>query len=321
MTVNRIRHNADAVLDQVETRNRIWNSDTLEWEVQTTADPAGIKIYDEVTDTYKGLQFNAEAPQVCAQDYLQALAEGDIAGHTGFSKWGVVTGVNDTTVDMWDYGATTPAYVFPASAAKCRVKGATQDDDDITGTPGTGARKIKINGLIANYSEVTEEVTMNGTADVETTNSFLRINKLWISSVGTSGVAAGMIQVYHLTNATPIYATIQAGNTMSRQCIYTVPLGKTLYIVKERVSSGAGGNAVKLNFCAFTLRATVDPGTGAKSTIWYPMAEIGILNQAFEVSHAMPLKIPATADVKMSVKGDYASGASKCTASLRGWLE
>ena len=287
----------------------------------TASDGLGIKIFDEATSTYKGLQFNAEAPQVCAQSYLHALAEGDIAGHSMFVKWGVVTGVNATAMDMWEYGATTATYVFPASAAKMRVIGATQDDDDIVGTPGTGIRKIKIEGLISDYSTVTEEVTMNGTTPVETSTAFLRINKIYASLVGTNGVAAGNITVYHLTNATPIYGMISLGFTQSRQCIYTVPLGKTLYIVKERVSSGAGGNAVKLNYCLFTLRSTVDPGTGAKSTIWYPMAEIGVLNQAFEIDHAIPLKIPATADVKMSVKGDYASGASLCTAALRGWLE
>ncbi len=32
----RIRHRADTVLDQIETRNRVWNPETLDWEVQTT---------------------------------------------------------------------------------------------------------------------------------------------------------------------------------------------------------------------------------------------------------------------------------------------
>ena len=36
MTIpNRIRHSADTVLDQIETRGRIWNTETLAWEPVT----------------------------------------------------------------------------------------------------------------------------------------------------------------------------------------------------------------------------------------------------------------------------------------------
>jgi hypothetical protein len=275
----------------------------------------GIKYIDS-NGTVHGFIDNAGSPQICAQDYLQALAEGDITGHTPFAKYGIVTGVGDTAKDVWEYGATQAAYVFPASAAKMRVVSSSTDDD---GSPaGIGTQKIKIEGLTSDYSSATEEVTMDGTTPVETTTEFLRVNRSYVSA-GTPAV--GNIKVYHLTNATPIYSYISLGFTQSRACIYTVPLGKTLYITSVRYSAGVGGNAIKLNFCRFTNRATVDPGTGAVSTIWYPFNEIGIVQQAFFLPLEMPTKIPATADLKISVIGDYASGATNCTAALRGWTE
>jgi hypothetical protein len=56
MTVNRTRHNADTVLDQVETRNRVWNPDTLEWIAQSIAEPlgtVGIQGYRSSDATYQ----------------------------------------------------------------------------------------------------------------------------------------------------------------------------------------------------------------------------------------------------------------------------
>jgi hypothetical protein len=34
--IQRIRHKPSTVLDQIETRNRVWNPVTLDWEVETT---------------------------------------------------------------------------------------------------------------------------------------------------------------------------------------------------------------------------------------------------------------------------------------------
>jgi len=36
--VQRIRYGPNEVLDQVETRERIWNPDTLDWEAKTTTE-------------------------------------------------------------------------------------------------------------------------------------------------------------------------------------------------------------------------------------------------------------------------------------------
>ena len=41
--VERIRHGANTVLDQIETRNRVWNPDTLEWEPATEDELKGMR--------------------------------------------------------------------------------------------------------------------------------------------------------------------------------------------------------------------------------------------------------------------------------------
>ena len=67
---------------------------------------------------------NAGAPQICAQDYLQALAEGDITGHTPFSKIGYTPTMTTAISDIWS-GAG--AYSFPAAAGQWQLVTVTND--------------------------------------------------------------------------------------------------------------------------------------------------------------------------------------------------
>lgn len=63
----------------------------------------------------EGMKYNAGSPQVCAQPYLQALAEGDISGHTPWAKIGYNGAlVASTEADLW---SATGVYTFPTAAA------------------------------------------------------------------------------------------------------------------------------------------------------------------------------------------------------------
>lgn len=259
-------------------------------------------------------QDNAGAPQICAQNYLEALAEGDISGHTAFQKYGRCT-VSNSGIDVWEGNSV---YAFPAAATKMDIV-STDNVNDKAG--GTGALKVKINGLIAGYIETTEEVTLNGTTIVTTSNAFLRINKMWVSAAGSGGAAVGIITA-KVTGGATVYAQISATYTQSRQAIYTVPAGKYLYIKSLSISSGVGNTTAsgKFNFVIFTLRTKHDPLTRELSTIFYPDFEEGIVNGTFYRPFAIPLKLPPMTDVKMSVIGDT-NLAVIATAAIRGWIE
>jgi len=266
------------------------------------------KIYDEASGLYKGLLFNAEAPQICSQDYLLALAEGDIPGHSAFSKFGRVAGVGNTVVDMWN---GTGIYVWPVAAQRMNVVSTSSSDD----LGSTGVEKVMIVGLDGSYTEISEEVTLDGVVDVLTTASFLRVNSCYVTQVGTAEAAVGAITVKNVGN-TITYSGISVGNTTCRQMIYTVPIGKSLYVTSINVASGAGGNAVKLNAVIMTPKVRV-----FGSTVFIPLGELMTINSGFIRTLEMPAKIPAKADLKLSVVGDYSLGAALCTAAVRGWLE
>jgi len=271
--------------------------------------------YQDTAGVFHGFINNAGSPQICSQDYLLAMAEGNITGHTGFAKYGRVSGVNNLLVDVWaGEGGSASVYVFPASAQQMHVVSTSANDDD----GGTGINKIMIEGLDSTYAELTEEVTLNGTGVVTTSGSFLRINKCYATVAGTGGVAAGIITIKN-TAGTPdtiTYGGINIGLTTCRNLIYTVPLGKTLYLTSITTASGAGGNAIKLNATIFTPKVRL-----FGSTVFIPQGEILTINGDIVRNLEVPAVIPAKADVKMSVQGDYDSGGTLCIAAVRGWLE
>ena len=274
----------------------------------------GIK-YIDTAGVAHGFIDNAGAPQICSQDYLMAVAEGDIAGHTPFAKFGRVTAVGTNQVDVISWGGT---YTFSSITTGERISVASTASGD--SATQTGAIKINIDYLDNTFTQGTEELTLAGNTTVTTTAiNIYRINRAYVTSAGTTGAAAGAIRISN-ANGSNRYAQIDSGNTMTRQLVYTVPLGKSLYITSVKFSGGVGGNAIKNEYLIFTTKAKVNPGTGLASTIFYPYNEIGLMNMAHELPLEIPTKIPATADLKISVIGDYAGDAT-CTAAIRGWIE
>lgn len=273
----------------------------------------GIQFIDTLGNA-NGFINNAGSPQVCSQDYLQALAEGDIANHSPFEKYGKCV-VSNALMDVWEQNSV---YAFPAAATQLDVV-STDNVNDKAG--GTGALKVKINGLNGANADTTEEVTLNGTTIVTTTASFRRINKMWVSAAGTGGAAVGTITA-KITGGATVYAQISPTFTMSRQAIYSVPDGKKIFITSMTCTTGVGNTSAnnKANYITFTLRALRDPGTLALSTIFYPIAEFGVINNQFVRPFEVPLAIPATADIRVQVIGDT-NQAVTVTCALRGWIE
>jgi hypothetical protein len=279
------------------------------------------KIYDVASGTYKGLTFNAEAPQVCAQDYLQAIGEGDVAGHSLFSKLGYLGTATTTEQDIFPYGGT---YVFPATATDVSVVSSNDNDGKTGGAACTGVRIITIHYLDGSYVEKSVDVTLNGTTAVNTTTGdIFRVNGFAVKSFGsgtTTYKAIGNIDVHKVGTATEVYSRIAVGNTRCRCSAYTVPNGKTLYVTS--LSVGVTKTAVPGSSGVFTLRATWDATSSTALTagkFFMPYAEINHVDGYTVRNLEVPIKFPAHTDIKVSALCGQI--ATVCTASYRGWLE
>jgi hypothetical protein len=274
----------------------------------TFISPVNTKLID-TNGTPQGVLF--EDGTITVRQYLQALSEGDVAGHSSFNKFGITT-LGTGGGEIWGGAA---AYVFPVAAAGMRVVSSSAND----AAAGTGIRTIRIYYLDAGYVEKTTDVILNGTTPVNTTvTDIFRINRVRALTVGSGAVAAGIINVYNLVAAT-VYAVIQTGNTISRDLIYTVPIGKTIYITSA--TFGITKASTTGNAATFTLRANYDDMLKTVLPIGFfmPYSEVNQLDGAFERSFELPLYFGQTVDIKMSCIP--AQAATVCSCAIRGWIE
>jgi hypothetical protein len=60
-------------------------------------------------------------PRVSAMPYLYDIAEGNVTGHTPWSKLGYSPTMNTSESDIWSYSTTQPVYLFPVTAQQMEV--------------------------------------------------------------------------------------------------------------------------------------------------------------------------------------------------------
>jgi hypothetical protein len=267
------------------------------------------QFIDEAGTPY-GIKHVSNKPRVSSMPYLYDIAEGNVTGHSAFTKLGYNADVGATEEDIITQGGS---YYWIPTATALEVLSSNAADS----LTGTGVQKVKITYLDADYSQQTQTLDMNGTTAVPLTDTtILRVNSIRAVQVGTNLMSVGTITCRTVVGAN-VVRQIAAGFTRGRGLTYTVPLGKTLYITSIAVSSG---NAVAGRVVRFIARAQVDdtdPTT--KINFFQPFFEIQTQDNSFSRKFEIPVRIPATADVKVSAIS--ADGATACDCSLRGWLE
>ena len=169
------------------------------------------------------------------------IARGQIAWHKPLFKFGNNTTVGDSLETIWAEGGL---YSYLTAATVLKVSSSSTDDT----SAGTGARTVQLYGLDGDYNEINELVTLNGQTPVNTTQSFLRINRMVVRSAGSGGANAGVIYAGTgtVTTGVPanVYASINgvAGSNQTLMALWTVPAGYTAYLLQYDVSNGTTSN-------------------------------------------------------------------------------
>ena len=166
-------------------------------------------------------------------DFFIAVAKGDYTGYSNVSKFGRNPSVKSADYEtLWD---GSNLYPWPTAAETLNVVSTDADDS----SSGTGARTVEIEGLDSNWDVLTETVSMNGTTNVTTINSFLRVYRVRVVTAGSTGVNEGTITCTNTTSSNVI-AQISVDNSgfgQSLMALYTVPAGKTAYLINFDFSS------------------------------------------------------------------------------------
>ncbi len=139
-------------------------------------------------------------------------------------KFGYNSDINGDFEDIW----TTGGNLTRLSSAETMDITSSSTADDVG---GTGAITIRIEGLANDWSILNESVTLDGTTTVTTLGSFLRINRMFITSSGTGQTNAGNITATASTAGTE-QARIDIGSGQTEKTQYTVPLDYRLFMTK-----------------------------------------------------------------------------------------
>ena len=171
------------------------------------------------------------------QHFGLEIARGNIPNHFTINKFGSNPDI-DTSSDpetIWSAGGL---YTFLSSSGTVAVVSDDANDDD----GDTGARTVTIEGLDANYDQISETVTLNGTGSVNTTThtDWLRVHRAYVASAGSSEANEGTIT---MTVGATTVATIPPGVGQTQMAIYTIPNGYNGYLMNlsGAILKGTGG--------------------------------------------------------------------------------
>lgn len=168
-------------------------------------------------------------------DYFMLVSRGNVTGQLAVLINGHNTAIGTTQEDIWEEGGTRS---WLTAAETMNIASSSASDD---GSPaGVGARTVFIEGLDGSWNVQSETVTMNGVTNVLTANSYLRINTMVVATSGSSETNVGIIRATASTAAT-VQSNMDVGHSISLDGNYSVPLGKTLFIV------GSEFNLIKLS--------------------------------------------------------------------------
>jgi hypothetical protein len=214
------------------------------------------------------------------------VARGQITGHYPVVIFGYSTLIGSTALGPAWEGQTLSGGLapYPSSAAQLVLVSDSASD--------TSAKSVIIIGLDANYKQITETIALNGTSNVTTTKSFLRINGMKMAnSLNTGNVTASI--------SSTVYAKINAGIGSSQASIFTVPAGYTFYLTYIQADASIGFTSSNYMILA---EYNKDNSTGA-TTYNGQSVYVQYYNQPFTVPVAHPEKM----DIQLLVKANTGS--------------
>ena len=200
-------------------------------------------------------------------------SRGQIPWHASLFKYGYNPAIINVEETIWDGGGV---YSYPGSALAMTVTSAS-------GATDAGVTGI-VFGLDADYNEVSEAFTLNGSGTYTTTQTFLRVFRAYVTG---STAPAGNITISNGST----YAQITAGENQTLMAVYTVPAGKSLYVYQGIATHGTGTSGGVYMTIRFLIR---NPGEVFRTAVKIDISESEAL-----YPFAQPLKIPEKSDVEV----------------------
>lgn len=169
------------------------------------------------------------------RDFLVDVARGEEPGFSVIHKYGRNPDIDNavgTFECLWNGGGQYTGF-DATSADTIDIYSSSANDT----SAGTGARTIKIQGLDSSWNYATENFTLTGATQVVSTSTWMRVDRIEVLTAGTGGENAGTITVEQSGTPANVFAAVPIGYNQTMIAAYTVPLGKTAYMLGWFVST------------------------------------------------------------------------------------
>lgn len=178
----------------------------------------------------------------------------------------------------------------------------------VVGASSTGASAIKLYGLNASWNEIEDYVVLNGTTNVATVATFLRVYRAHIVHAGSGGINAGAITIGNNAD-TVVQAQIEASIGQTNMAMWSVPAGKQLVVLQFGV---AESNNIRVSGQLWQRTEN--------TPVFRPVgAEISTRANTVIIPLAAPRIFPAKTDIEVRSIGDNNNG--KVYSAFSGWYE
>ncbi len=168
-----------------------------------------------------------------ARDYFIEATKGNIVGQETGNKFGQNLVVGTTEEDIQSQGGTL---IFLQAAEFISISSTNAADTLL----GTNATSIIIFGLNSDFEEISEIVNLSGITAVNTTNQYIRVNRMEVNQVGTySFDNAGIITGTSAVSGN-VQIEIPLGEGQSKTTHFTVPSGKNFIMTTFRITMDTG---------------------------------------------------------------------------------
>jgi hypothetical protein len=172
----------------------------------------------------------SSAPGVNKPFYLE-VAQGLISGYTFDHRFGAVPSMGSgVTGSVWDINDTLYPWDALGNGSIVNVERNNAGDNGIT---------VTVQGLDENYEFASEDIVITG-ADQTGSQLFTRVNRAFISGAITN---AADIDIEAESAGGTTIARISAGYGQTQMALYTIPAGKTGYILHGTATGSSDTDA------------------------------------------------------------------------------
>jgi hypothetical protein len=204
--------------------------------------------------------------------YLIGIAQGLVSGTSSINKFGYRESIPNSYQTIWD---GTSDYAYAAAGTVLAVADNTSSDNNGT---------VEVQGLDQNYAPITETLTIGGSAS---SNQFLRVFRARMITTNTGSTNVDEIRI---KRSTTDLAIILAGAGQTLMSLYTIPAGKTGYLIRLQ------GNVDANNDALFRLISRpLNESFNVKG-------QFGVFASGFTIEYPIPLVFTEKTDLQVVAK-------------------